>query len=94
MIGRATFEPGWKWSISVKPVAKTRSCEAPHFRYQLSGTSPSQNENRANNLLRLTAPQNSALFTCLPSTRGEVLRPSPLPSRQPVRTGYPFSLVP
>jgi hypothetical protein len=38
MIGRATFEPGWKWSTSVKPLAKTKSCEAPHFQYQVSGT--------------------------------------------------------
>ena len=38
LIGRATFEPGWKWSESVKPLAKTKSCEAPHFQYQLSGT--------------------------------------------------------
>ncbi len=38
MIGRATFQPGWKWSESVKPIAKTKSCEAPHFQYQLSGT--------------------------------------------------------
>jgi hypothetical protein len=38
MIGRATLEPGWKWSTSVKPLAKTKSCEAPHFQYQLSGT--------------------------------------------------------
>jgi hypothetical protein len=38
MVGRAAFEPGWKWSASVKPLAKTKSCEAPHFQYQLSGT--------------------------------------------------------
>ena len=38
MIGRATFQPGWKWSESVKPIAKTKSCEAPHFQYQVSGT--------------------------------------------------------
>ena len=37
-IGRATFEPGWKWSTSVQPLAKTKSCEAPHFQYHLSGT--------------------------------------------------------
>jgi len=37
-IGRATFEPGWKWSTSVQPIAKTKSCEAPHFQYHLSGT--------------------------------------------------------
>ena len=35
--GRATLEPGWKWSESVKPIAKTNSCEAPHFQYHVSG---------------------------------------------------------
>ena len=38
MIGRAIFEPGWKWSTHVKPLAKTASCEAPHFQYQIAGT--------------------------------------------------------
>jgi len=38
MIGRAILEPGWRWSTSVKPLAKTKSCEASHFQYQLSGT--------------------------------------------------------
>lgn len=38
MVGRAKFEPGWKWSKSLKPVVKTESCEAPHFQYHLSGT--------------------------------------------------------
>lgn len=38
MIGRAVFEPGWRWSTSIKPVAKTKSCEAPHFQYHLAGT--------------------------------------------------------
>lgn len=37
LIGRATFQPGWKWSESVQPLAKTKSCEAPHFQYHLSG---------------------------------------------------------
>lgn len=37
LVGRATFEPGWKWSTSVMPIAKTKSCEAPHFQYQVSG---------------------------------------------------------
>jgi hypothetical protein len=36
-VGRATFEPGWKWSTSVQPIAKTKSCEAPHFQYHVSG---------------------------------------------------------
>ncbi len=38
VIGRATFEPGWRWSTSVQPLAKTKSCEAPHFQYQVAGT--------------------------------------------------------
>lgn len=37
MIGKATFMPGWKWSTSVQPLAKTKSCEAPHFQYHVSG---------------------------------------------------------
>ncbi len=37
MIGRGVFEPGWKWSTSVKPLANTKSCEAPHFQYHVSG---------------------------------------------------------
>jgi hypothetical protein len=37
-IGRAVFEPGWKWSTSVKPIVNTKSCEAPHFQYHVSGT--------------------------------------------------------
>ena len=37
MIGKAVFQPGWKWSESVKPIAKTNSCEVPHFQYHLSG---------------------------------------------------------
>ena len=37
MVGKGTFEPGWKWSTHVKPIAKTALCEAPHFQYQLSG---------------------------------------------------------
>jgi hypothetical protein len=38
MVGRATFEPGWRWSQSVKPLVNTKSCEAPHFQYHVSGT--------------------------------------------------------
>jgi hypothetical protein len=35
--GRATFEPGWKWSAYVKPIVKTESCGAPHTQFHLSG---------------------------------------------------------
>jgi hypothetical protein len=30
-IGRAVFQPGWRWATSVQPLAKTKSCEAPYF---------------------------------------------------------------
>jgi hypothetical protein len=36
-VGRAFFEPGWKWSNSIQPIAKTKSCEAPHFQYHVAG---------------------------------------------------------
>ena len=32
-VGPYTFEPGWRWSNDVKPIAGTHSCEAPHFQY-------------------------------------------------------------
>ena len=35
--GRATFEPGWKWSTCVKPVVKTETCQTAHLGYQISG---------------------------------------------------------
>ena len=33
----ATFEPGWRWSEHVKPLANTDSCEANHLLYCISG---------------------------------------------------------
>ena len=36
-VGRATFEPGWRWSEHVKPIAGTESCQAPHVGYLISG---------------------------------------------------------
>jgi hypothetical protein len=61
MIGRAVLEPGWKWSTSVQPIAKTKSCEAPHFQYHVSGTlhivadDGTSRECRAGDVSRLTA---------------------------------------
>jgi uncharacterized cupin superfamily protein len=37
MVGRATFQPGWRWSESVKPIAGTDSCEVQHNGYCISG---------------------------------------------------------
>jgi hypothetical protein len=36
-VGRFIFYPGWRWSNDVKPIAKTESCEAPHFQYHVAG---------------------------------------------------------
>ena len=36
-VGRLVFQPGWRWSNDVKPIAKTDSCKAPHFQYHVSG---------------------------------------------------------
>jgi quercetin dioxygenase-like cupin family protein len=36
-IGRFTFEPGWTWAESVKPVAGTDHCEKSHVGYCVSG---------------------------------------------------------
>ena len=35
--GRATLQPGWKWSESVRPLAKTKSCEGAHTQYHVQG---------------------------------------------------------
>ena len=36
-IAKAVFEPGWQWSVNVKPLAGTESCELPHLLYVVSG---------------------------------------------------------
>ena len=37
-VGRGTFEPGWKWSNDVKPIAGTESCQSDHHGYCVSGS--------------------------------------------------------
>lgn len=34
---RVTFEPGWRWSESLKPMVGTDSCQVPHLLHVLSG---------------------------------------------------------
>jgi Cupin domain len=36
-VGRGTFEPGWKWSNDLRPIAGTDSCQTRHFGYVVSG---------------------------------------------------------
>jgi hypothetical protein len=37
LVGRAHFQPGWRWSEDVKPIAGTESCQAGHTGYIISG---------------------------------------------------------
>ncbi|HYM44534.1 MAG TPA: cupin domain-containing protein [Solirubrobacteraceae bacterium] len=34
---KAVFEPGWRWSEHLKPIAGTDSCQTRHLGYVLSG---------------------------------------------------------
>ena len=34
---RAVFEPGWRWSESVRPIVGTNSCQTAHLGYVVSG---------------------------------------------------------
>jgi uncharacterized cupin superfamily protein len=36
-VGKGTFEPGWRWSQNVKPIAGTDSCQVSHLGYVISG---------------------------------------------------------
>lgn len=36
-LGKGTFEPGWKWSEDVKPIAGTDSCMTRHTGFCLQG---------------------------------------------------------
>jgi len=38
VVGRITFEPGWKWSKDVKPIAQTEWCEYHHLGLVMQGT--------------------------------------------------------
>ena len=36
-VGRFTFQPGWRWSESVKPIVGTDSCQNHHLGVAVSG---------------------------------------------------------
>ena len=44
-LGRATYQPGWKWSIHNAPIAGTSLCHAPHTGTVMSGHGVVQYEN-------------------------------------------------
>jgi class 3 adenylate cyclase len=37
-VGRFLFQPGWRWSKDVAPIAGTRSCQHRHLGYTISGS--------------------------------------------------------
>lgn len=37
-VGRFVFQPGWRWSKDVQPVAGTKSCQFRHLGYVISGS--------------------------------------------------------
>jgi class 3 adenylate cyclase len=36
-IGLARWEPGWRWSTDLAPIARTKSCQVHHLGYAISG---------------------------------------------------------
>lgn len=71
-IGRAIFEPGWKWSESIQPLATTKSCEAPHFQYHVPGVLKIRMDDgsefacKPGDVSLLPSPQTAAVFSKLP----------------------------
>lgn len=37
VVGRMTYEPGWRWSVDLKPIAGTTSCQYHHLGVTVSG---------------------------------------------------------
>ena len=68
-IGRYTFEPGWRWSECIKPVAGTESCQVEHVGYMISGQlhvqhdDGSQQDIRAGSVYRI-APGHDGWNAC------------------------------
>jgi hypothetical protein len=38
-IGRSILQPGWRWSESIKPIARTELCEYHHIGFCVAGSS-------------------------------------------------------
>ena len=36
-VGRSVFDPGWRWSTDVRPIAGTNSCQIAHAGYIIAG---------------------------------------------------------
>ena len=65
-MGRATYEPGWRWSEHMRPIAGTDSCQVTHFTYVVSGRFRTvMNDGRVDELgpgdIAITAPGHDAM---------------------------------
>lgn len=36
-VARGMFEPGWRWSLNIRPIVGTDSCQVSHLGYCVSG---------------------------------------------------------
>ncbi|MDD1775880.1 MAG: cupin domain-containing protein [Candidatus Methanomethylicus sp.] len=37
LVSKQTYQPGWRWSKDIKPIAKTETCQAHHFGIWVAG---------------------------------------------------------
>jgi len=37
VVGQMTYEPGWRWSVDIRPIAGTDTCQYHHLGFTLSG---------------------------------------------------------
>jgi class 3 adenylate cyclase len=37
VVGRMTYEPGWRWSVDIKPIAGGEACQFHHLGFSVSG---------------------------------------------------------
>ena len=37
VVGRMTYEPGWRWSVDIKPIAGGDACQFHHLGFTVSG---------------------------------------------------------
>ena len=51
-IGKATYSPGWKWSIDVSPLSDTEFCEVEHLGMVISGSATVSFENGETYILK------------------------------------------
>jgi hypothetical protein len=81
-LGRATYQPGWKWSVHNAPAVGTRLCHTPHTGTVLSGHGAIQYEDgRYLDLLPgavfyiTTEPHDSWVVGNMPYVSLHVLKP-------------------